>query len=60
MDIVTLSPQNADDDDPFPVSDSLIKLIIEDVLALYGVSAEQIKDLINDENPNITKVNVNA
>ncbi len=60
MDIVTLSPQNADDDDPFPVSDSLIKLIIEDVLILYGASAEQIKDLINDENPNLTKVNVNA
>lgn len=51
MDIVTVDPAAVGLDEPLPLPAEMVSLLLIEVLQVFGISGQNAKDLINNENP---------
>lgn len=55
VDIVTSDPKAISVDESLPLSGEMVQQLIVEVVALFRDGKPQVVDVINDENPNVTK-----
>lgn len=56
MDIVSADPKAIDVDDNLPLSSEMVQQLVSEVVTIMTQGSPQIVDQINDQNPNITRI----